>query len=254
MADSLDERINRLYRVKLLQADYEEKRPGSREAQFLAACADMIERRGGVTQRMEGWLEQLLAAGPVRSATGEDIELADRAESAAEGAGVQGEFLRDMAGRLRSGSQLTERQCAATLSLVAQVESDNAPLTPDEIRALDMAHLIERAYSTAYLIERPASFARVRAVISARQQGREVTRSDLNAVLSLFGKLRDVAYPKIHKSDLVYRFDVPMLVVSGPYVSADPYSGVYIEVLTPEGERAAVPLAGVTRRRKNAKA
>ena len=129
-----------------------------------------------------------------------------------------------------------------------------APLTPDEIRALDMAHLIERAYSTAYLIERPASFARVRAVISARQQGREVTRSDLNAVLSLFGKLRDVAYPKIHKSDLVYRFDVPMLVVSGPYVSADPYSGVYIEVLTPEGERAAVPLAGVTRRRKNAKA
>lgn len=254
MADSLDERINRLYRIKLLQADYEERRPGSREAQFLAACADMVERRGGVTQRMEGWLEQLLAAGPVRCATREDIELADRAEAAAEGAGVQGDFLRDMASRLRSGSQLTERQCAATLSLVAQVESDNAPLTPDEIRALDMAHLIERAYSTGYLIERPASFNRARAVISARQQGKEATRADLNVVLSLFGKLRDVAYPKIHKGDLVYRFGDPMLVVSGPYVAADPCSGVYIEVLTPEGERAAVPLSGVTRRRKNAKA
>jgi hypothetical protein len=257
MADSLDEMVNRLYRVKLLLADYQARKPDSRETQFLAACADMIERRGGVTARMDGWLEQLLAQGAPRQPTQEDLDLAERAESSAPIAGVQGEFLLEMAQKLKVGDKITDRQRAAVSTLVEKLSAETAALTADELRAVDMARRIELGYSTYYLQERPTAYSRARAVINAREEGRDVTRADFDALLSVFGRLRDVAYPKIKKGDLVFQrgTEDAVLVVSLPYVPdysrRDPV--VHVDVLTPAGEKTAVPISGLLKRRKSAK-
>ncbi len=216
-----DDAVNHLYRVKSLQAAFDEKRPGSRESQFLATCVHMLESRGYVTANMQRWLDDLLTKGGPADPKQDDLDLAEQLSESSPHAGVNQEFMDDMISRLRSGTPLTDRQRAAVLELHGKIKKSlaqgNVGLNPDETRAMGLAEKVFYGYDVDYRTTYFATFRRAAAVIEKFKSQGSINRMDWTTITEAMPRLKEVACPKFESGALAYyqAFD-KMVVVCGP--------------------------------------
>lgn len=219
-----DDAVNRLYRVKSLQAAFDERRPGSRESQFLATCVHMLEGRGYVTSNMQRWLDDLLAKGGPTDPKQEDIALAEQLAETAPHAGVNQAFMDDMIARLRAGTPLTDRQRAAVLELHGKIKKGlaqgNVGLNPDEIRAMGLAEKVFYGYDVDYRTTYFATFKRAASVIEKFKSQGSINRMDWITLTEAMPRLKEVAQPKFESGSLAYypAFDKMVVICGTPDV------------------------------------
>ena len=219
-----DDAVNRLYRVKTLQAAFDERRPGSREAQFLGACVDMLEKRGYVTANMQRWLDDLLEKGGPAEPKQDDLALAEQLAETAQHAGVSQEFMDDMIARLRAGTPLTDRQRAAVLELHEKIKKElaqgNVGLSQDEIRAMGLSEKVFYGYDVDYRATYFSTFKRAASVIEKFKSQGSINRMDWTTLTEAMPRLREIAQPKFETGALVYysAFDKMVVVCGTPDV------------------------------------
>lgn len=219
-----DNAVNRLYRVKSLKAAFDERRPGSRESQFLATCVSMLEVRGYVTSNMQRWMDDLLEKGGPAEPTQEDLDLAGQMSETAPHAGVNQAFMDDMISQLRAGTPLTDRQRAAVLELHGKIKKSLAQgrvgLNPDEIRAMGLAEKVFYGYDVDYRMTYFATFKRAAAVIEKFKGEGSINRMDWITLTDAMPRLREIAQPKFESGSLAYypAFDKMVVVCGTPDV------------------------------------
>ena len=248
-----EEAVSRLYRVKSLQAAFDERRPGSRESQFLATCVHMLESRGYVTSNMQRWLDDLLEKGGPAEPKQDDLDLADQLAETSPHAGVSQEFMDDMISRLRTGTPLTDRQRAAVLELHEKIKKGMAQgkvgLSPDEIRAMGLADKVFYGYDVDYRATYFATFKRASAVIEKFKSEGSINRMDWTTLTDAMPRLREIAQPKFETSSLVYYVALDKLVVVCGTPDIDQWGRVAYNVLMDDG---SVKMIGSNQLRKRA--
>lgn len=230
-----DDAVNRLYRVKSLQAAFDERRPGSKESQFLATCVHMLEGRGYVTSNMQRWLDDLLEKGGPAEPKQEDLDLADQMAETSPHAGVSQQFMDDMITCLRSGTPLTDRQRAAVLDLHWKIkrglEQGNVGLNPDEIRAMGLAEKVFYGYGVDYRTTCFATFKRAAAVIEKFKSQGSINRMDWTTITEAMPRMREIACPKFASGALAYYPAFSKLVVVCGLPDIDQWGRVAYNVL-----------------------
>lgn len=221
----------RLTQTLELIAAYEAAGLGNdRNCRFAKDMQWRLERNKGLSPKRRQWLDSIIEEG-VPEPKG-DTELLARVEAAAAVEGMtdfDAGILREFAGKIRRGWDLSPKQSAWMEKLLAKADdiTANGIWAPDEETVARLQNCIKLAngYNTVYWQTHGGSYKALTNVKAHIESGANVDEWSVNKLLKAMGRpLRELENPKFQVGEMRWYYVAnqgysPALVMSGPFIN-----------------------------------